>query len=182
MKIFIDGRLAVKCLAVRLLGVALLFGLFMPRQQESAFAQAGSTGGFIGKTDKSISGEGAAEPNTPAKSRSRSQRAIDRGSSDQPSDVSAAGRWRWTADCPARSWQGEFDLAETSRGQFGGSFSGTSWYDAGTITDGRVNGGSVSFTRKVAWVTQYWKGRLAAGHIKGTLSGNDNCNWEATRK
>src|ERR1700690_2842118 len=109
MKISIDDRLPVKRLGARLLGVALLFGLFTPGQQDSAFAQAGSTGGAIGKTDKSVSsGEGAVEPNTPAKSRSRSQRAIDRGSSDQPPDVSATGRWHWTADCPARSWQGEF--------------------------------------------------------------------------
>ena len=47
----------------------------------TAFAQAGSTGGTIGKTDKSISGEErGAEPNKPTKSRSRNQ---------QPTDASA---------------------------------------------------------------------------------------------
>jgi hypothetical protein len=146
------------------------------------FGQAGSTGGTIGKTDKSVSGgESTAEPHTPAKSRPKGQRPIDRGTSDQSSEVSVAGRWRWTQDCPPR-WQGEFDLAETSRGHFDGSFAGTSWYDNGTITDGHISGTSVSFTRKSAPVTQYWTGRLTAGRMKGTSSGNANCSWEATRK
>jgi hypothetical protein len=51
-------RLPVKRLSGRLLGFATLLGLLAACQQESAFAQAGSTGGTIGKTDKSISGGG----------------------------------------------------------------------------------------------------------------------------
>jgi hypothetical protein len=57
MKVCIDDRLPVKRLSGRLLGFALLLGLFALGQQESAFAQAGSTGGAIGKTNKSQSGE-----------------------------------------------------------------------------------------------------------------------------
>jgi hypothetical protein len=147
-----------------------------------AFGQAGSTGGTIGKQDKSVTGgESAVEPHTPAKSRPKGQRPIDGGPSDQSSELSVAGRWRWRSDCTTH-WQGEFDLAETSRGHFSGSFAGTSWYDVGTITDGHISGTSVSFTRKNVAVTQYWTGRLAAGRIKGTYSGNANCGWEATRK
>jgi hypothetical protein len=74
--------------------------------------------------------------------------------------------------------QGEFDLAETSRGDINGSFAGTSWHDVGTIA-GHINGNSITFTRKNVPVTQYWKGRLATGRIKGTLSGIDDCSWEA---
>jgi hypothetical protein len=148
-----------------------------------AFGQAGSTGGTIGKTDKSVSGgDNAAEPRTPMSSRSKGQRPIDKGASDQSSEASVAGRWRWTADCPSGHWQGEFDLDETSRGHVSGSFVRTSWNDTGTITDGHVNGTSVAFTRNATLVTQYWTGRLAAGRIKGTLSGNENCRWEASRK
>jgi hypothetical protein len=54
-----DGRndgLPVKRLGGRIVGFVLLLGLFAIGQQESAFAQAGSTGGTIGKQDKSISG------------------------------------------------------------------------------------------------------------------------------
>jgi len=148
-----------------------------------AFGQAGSIGGTIGKTDKSVSGgEAAPETQTQKKSRSKGQRPIDKGNSDQPSEGSVSGRWRWSADCSVKGWQGEFDLAETSRGHFNGSFAGTSWQDVGTITNGHINGSSITFTRKNALVTQYWTGRLAAGRIKGTSSGNDNCSWEATRK
>jgi hypothetical protein len=113
-----------------------------------AFGQAGSTGGTIGKTDKSVSGgESASEPHTPTKSRSKGQRPIGRGTSDQSSGVPVAGRWRWSADCTVGHWQGEFDLAQTSRGNFNGSFAGTSAHDVGTITDGHTNGTSISFTR-----------------------------------
>jgi hypothetical protein len=53
----------VKGRSGRLLGFALLLGLFALGQEERAAAQAGSTGGTIGKTDKSISGgESVAEP------------------------------------------------------------------------------------------------------------------------
>jgi hypothetical protein len=146
----------------------------------SALAQAGSTGGTIGKTDKSISGgEAAPETQTRTKSRSKGQRPIDQGNADQPLGVSFSGRWAWSAECSSGHWQGEFNLAPTSRGNFNGSFGSTL---LGTIADGHINGASLAFTRKIPFVTQYWKGQLAGGRIKGTLSGNENCSWEAVRK
>lgn len=147
-----------------------------------ALGQAGSTGGTIGKTDKSISGgQNAAGPNPPTSSRSNGQRPVERGASAQSSEAPVAGRWRWIADCAGQPWRGVFDLVETSRGHFNGNFAGTSWHDVGTITDGQVNGTSVTFTR-TGQVVQYWRGQLAARRIKGTLSGNATCSWEATRK
>jgi hypothetical protein len=144
----------------------------------SALAQAGSTGGTIGKQDKSISGgESAVEPHTPMKSRPKGQRPIGRGTSDQSSEVSVAGSWRWIADCNSGHWEGQFNLVETSRGQFNGNLGAD-----GTISDGHINGTRVSFTRTWPFHTQYWKGQLTAGRIKGTLSGNENCSWEASRK
>jgi hypothetical protein len=157
------------------LGVLSILAVVTP-----ACAQTGSTGGKIGKTDKSISGaQSATEPDKNVSSKSRPS---DQGAGDRSSGPSLAGRWRWTADCSIKGWHGEFDLTETSRGHFGGSFAGTNWQDVGTITEGRINGTSVSFTRKNALITQYWTGRLTAGRIKGTSSGNDSCSWEATRK
>jgi len=148
-----------------------------------AYGQAGSIGGTIGKTDKSVSGgEAPSETQTPTKPRSKGQRPIDRSALDQSSKVSVAGRWRWDADCTIGHWQGEFDLAESSRGTFNGSFAGTSAHDVGTITEGHINGTNITFTRTSAYATQYWTGRLAVGRMKGTSSGNANCSWEATRK
>ena len=158
----------------RLAGFALLLWLFAAGQQQTAFAQAGSTGGVIGKQDKSVSGgEDVAAPPAVKKS---PRRPIEGGASDRSSDVSVAGRWHYTADCVSGHWQGELDLAETSKGQFSGSF------DVGTITNVHVNGTSVTFTRTWVTFTQYWIGRLVGGRLKGTLSGNENCSWEASRK
>jgi hypothetical protein len=160
--------------------------LFMGMLPVSAVAQIqpGSAGGAIGKTDKSISGEdNAAELHPSTHARARSPRPVERGASGQSSAVSLAGRWRWDADCsPNGLWLGQFDIVETSRGQFSGSFAGTSWHDVGTITDGHINGASITFTRTNVPVTQHWKGQLAGGRMKGTLSGNANCSWEASRK
>jgi hypothetical protein len=145
-----------------------------------ALGQAGSTGGTLGKTGKSMSGEDSpATPETRTKSQAK---PVDKDTSDQPSRVLVAGRWRWGADCTVGHWEGEFDLTETSRGHFNGSFAATSAHDIGTITDGSISDGSFSFTRTNYLVTQYWKGRLAGGRMKGTSSGNADCNWEATRK
>lgn len=145
-----------------------------------ALGQAGSTGGTLGKTGKSMSGE-----ESPPAQETRTKPPAKRGNTDapdQPAGVSVAGRWRWDADCTVGHWQGEFDLTETSRGHFNGSFAATSAHDIGTITDGSISDGSFSFTRTNYLVTQYWKGRLAGGRMKGTSSGNANCSWQATRK
>jgi hypothetical protein len=62
----------------RLTKLVILLVLFVITQQQGALAQAGSTGGVIGKQEKSVSGgEAAAEPHAPAKSRSSSQRPSD---------------------------------------------------------------------------------------------------------
>ena len=148
-----------------------------------AFGQAGSVGGVVGKTDKSVSGGGAAsetqEQPTP---RSRAQRPIDKRSSDQASEGSLSGRWRWSAACTLGHYEGEFDLAQTSHGNFNGSFSGAG--GAGPITDGHISGSSVSFTQTS--VSHYWKGQLTAGRMSGTISGSGihyaKCSWEAARK
>ena len=160
------------CRMGRLIGLATLSALIAAAQQQVAFAQAGSTGGVIGKQDKSISGgEEANQPRIPTK------RSAERGASDRSSEVSVVGRWNWSADCTSGHWHGQFDLIETSHGRFNGSFEPN-----GTISDGHMNGTSVTFTRTWVTFTQYWIGRLVGGRLKGTLSdGNGNCSWQASR-
>jgi hypothetical protein len=57
----IDDRLPARRFSRRLAGFVALLGLFVFGQQQGTFAQAGSTGGTIGKTEKSISGGVEAE-------------------------------------------------------------------------------------------------------------------------
>lgn len=71
------------------LGLAALSALLALGPVKDAFAQAGSTGGVIGKTDKSVSGERAPEPRASAKSSS------SKGSAKTSSCSSLAGVWGW---------------------------------------------------------------------------------------
>lgn len=147
----------------------------------SAFAQAGATGGVIGKTDKSLSGEGRSPEPEAAKPAAKGQRSSEPKPSEKSSGVSIAGRWRWSATCSGIPWKGAFDISQGAGGSFSGSFAGTSAHDIGTISDGRISGSSFSFTRTNAVVTQHWSGRLSGGRMSGTSTGNANCNWQASR-
>lgn len=142
-----------------------------------AFGQAGSIGGVVGKTDKSLTGGGVV-PETQAEPHSKHW--TDGHKPDQPSGGSLFGRWRWNAACTLANYHGEFDLAQTSRGNFNGHFIG----DAATITDGHISGSSLSFTQPN--VAHYWKGQLAAGRMTGRISGSGihyaNCSWEASKE
>jgi len=161
----------------------LLFAIIFLAGGSLAFGQAGSTGGTLGKTGKSLSGEESpAEPSARTKSRAKARPPTNRDAFDQPAVASVAGRWRWVQDCTVARWQGEFDLTETSRGHFNGRFAETAFQDTGSITNGTHGGGNISFTRTNSVATQYWRGRFAGGRMKGTSSGNANCTWEATRK
>ncbi|MGP0090116.1 MAG: hypothetical protein ACLPKB_09185 [Xanthobacteraceae bacterium] len=161
-------------IAPLVLAIVVLYGPTITAAQ----VQSGSTGGTIGKQDKSASGgEEAPPPRQSGAPKSRQSTLRE-----TPSGGSVSGRWRWTADCPSGHWHGEFAVSETSGGQFTGEYAGTTFGDDGTITDGRVNGGSVSFTRHAALgITQHWIGRLTSGHIAGSLSGNESCQWQASR-
>jgi hypothetical protein len=74
-----DGRsdgLPVKRLSGRLVGFVLLLAFFALGQSESAFAQAGSTGGTIGKHDKEVSGD-STSPESKARSLAPRPRATE---------------------------------------------------------------------------------------------------------
>jgi hypothetical protein len=62
------------------IGIAILALLLAaPANGSSALAQAGSTGGIIGKTDKTLSGERATERLAPARPHPKTQRPIEKG-------------------------------------------------------------------------------------------------------
>jgi hypothetical protein len=154
-----------------------------------ALGQAGSTGGTIGKTDKSVSGgEAAPEKQTQTKSRSKGQGPIDKD--DQPSSKpnlanAVIGSWDWQASCQSGgSWQGGIILEQASGKNFTGKF------DKGHVGSlvGTVNGNSISFDRSVYWVKQHWTAVISgSGRTKLRMSGifsdpsHTGCRFSATK-
>jgi hypothetical protein len=111
--------------------------------------QPGSTGGSIGKTDKSVSGG-----ETPAQPDLRSTGARVRTNAPKP--VTAAtieGNWDWEATCKGEQWQGGMILHAASATGFTGEFS--KGHDGSIV--GTISGNRVSFVRN--WrglVKQTW--------------------------
>jgi hypothetical protein len=176
------------CAPIGIAALALSLAAFA--NESPGLAQAGSTGGTIGKTDKSVSGGGDQAKRHVPKSRRLARPKAERGreaeshSVSRAPAVSVAGRWRWSADCTIGHWRGEFILTPPSGSQFTGYFGHTNSHDVGTITGGHVNGARITFTRH--WTeytggTQIWTGHLTSGHIEGTSSGYGDCQWEASK-
>lgn len=158
----------------------------LPGADRAAFAQSGSTGGTIGKTDKSAAGsrdiQEAPKPSATARAKNSGP-----GYQGKAAAISVAGRWRWTADCQSGHWAGGFQLTQGVSGQFNGVFLRTNSSDIGTISNGLLGDGVLSFTR--TWTvlvtsSQQWTGQLREGgrHINGSLTGNENCAWEARKE
>jgi hypothetical protein len=172
------GRAAVSTAIGFIGGVAALLAA-----DRTAFAQAGSTGGTLGQTDKSAGGNReAVEPATPPHG-IHPKKSDAAARSGLQAAVSVAGRWKWTADCQnGGHWSGGFQLTQETNGEFSGNFLHTTWADIGTITDGEVGNGTISFTRHVV-VLQHWTGKLGEGgkRINGSITGNDNCTWEGRK-
>jgi hypothetical protein len=102
-------------------------------------AQAGSTGGLIGKSDKSISG--GHDLSEPRGRPSPTNKKVGHGA------TSLSGRWDWEAGCPVNRYFGDLQLTELSGGQLAGEFV----HDSGTVRGGQisgsVHGNEVSFSR-----------------------------------
>jgi hypothetical protein len=149
--------------------------------EPKAFAQAGSTGGTLGNTDKSISGSRREDQETHSRPKGddHQNRSRETRTTHAPSAVSVAGRWHWTADCQSGHYSAAFTLSEPSGGQFTGTFDGTN-LQIGSIS-GEVSGERISFTRNAGLVVQHWSGHLTPGHISGSISGNENCTWQASK-
>jgi hypothetical protein len=153
----------------RRIGSILLLGLFAANQQV-AFAQAGSTGGVIGKTDKSVSsgGEGAS-PEPRAKSH-----ATNRASGGPRSEArsgSADGTWAVSAtpSClPAWTLTASVSNGVISGGGATGQVSRA----------GAVRGKAVVLGFKFDFV-----GHFRGGQASGNLVGPNGCpgQWTATK-
>jgi hypothetical protein len=176
-RLFDAWRAIAGGIAILIAGAAFAYGANTRAGTPMVLAQAGSTGGTIGKQGKSVSGE---DEHPARHSRPKDSKVPE-------ASGSVAGHWRWSADCAENGqWHGEFVLTSTSPGKFTGSFGNV--FD-GTITEGHFNGTNVSFTRHFALgtATQVWTGQLNSGHLQGSLSGTSltgsgSCSWEASKK
>jgi hypothetical protein len=89
--------LPVKYSVGRLTGFFLLLWLFVAAQQQVAFAQAGSTGGVIGKQDKSVSGSEEPQAPSPARSASKPSNVTSAKHSEESGGCGRiVGRWTWS--------------------------------------------------------------------------------------
>jgi hypothetical protein len=146
----------------------------------AAFAQAGSTGGTLGKQDKSASGSD--ESPGPAKP---SQKRVARGDSASPKIVSRGsitGRWNWNIKCPSANFTGLLSIVQ-SGDTFTGEFGHTNFWDNGTISNGQVRGGAVTFDRDyygVDHVVLHWSGSVMQGPNDNATYGH--CLIYATKK
>jgi len=143
---------------------------------------AGSTGGSIGKRDKSVSG--VEDTGTPKESAAPSRGPVAR----QPEPRAAAsvgGTWRWNCTCSSGNvFQGTFNFNQT-----GSSFTGVmlqTGHGTGQVSNGNVSGGRVTFMVTLTNVierTEHWTGRLSGGHMQGTLTTrfDGDCDFTADR-
>lgn len=138
-------------------------------------AQAGSTGGSIGKHEKSLQGSqdrGRPEPHNNAgrTSAGKTRQAVG----------GISGTWNWQAKCSENIYQGVFEIDALADGQFSGRFLSDV---PGQISNGRLSGNSFSFLRQIVIVQQPWRGSLSGGQMSGKISGplGDACTFTATR-
>jgi hypothetical protein len=158
--------------------------LAMPLSQ-TAFAQAGSVGGDIGKTDKSISGGNDAAPRRRAPP-APNHRSV--GVTPPQPGITAqnlAGKWRWTAHCSVGvAYAGDLEIDASSANRFSGTLLDPL---GGKIYDGSLDGTNIAFSREYLLGIQHWTGTLSrstgAFQIRGALTdGAALCPFEATKE
>jgi hypothetical protein len=140
------------------------------------FGQAGSTGGTVGKQDKSVSGE-EEPPHQRAKAKPRGS-AIG----EMPTR-SMSGKWTWTAKCDdASDWAGTFDLMQGADGTITGSAAGN---DGSGSMSGQLVANKLIVTRSYAMHSNQIVFTLAAGgrSMQGSESSRSHgmCRYQAER-
>jgi hypothetical protein len=179
------------------MAIAACVVLALSQPSSPVFGQSGSTGGSVGKHEKSVSGSEAKKPTRP-----QGGRALRRGDGAQhgrrgearapaprnATSRSLSGRWSWVAQCPiVGELQGFITLAQRAA-SFTGVFGGTNMWDQGTIPDGRVNGHHLTFTRHTpSGGIQHWTATTdvasdGALHMRGsTQTSVGTCTVDATK-
>jgi hypothetical protein len=159
------GKLAI--------AIACAFALLVIGDR-AAFAQAGSTGGTLGKADKSASG-GEDQPQARQKPNGNPRHSS--------APVSISGKWTWTAKCDDGSeWVGTFEFSQSPDGEVSGTSTGT---DAGRSMSGQLVGNKLTVSRTYYLVSNQIIFTIAAGgnSMQGseTSKGHGTCRYQAKR-
>jgi hypothetical protein len=157
-----------------------------------AFAQAGSTGGTIGKTDKSVSG--TEEPEKAHLQRRNSPSRVSDNRVRPPAGSSLVGRWQVHQSCAAGKSTSQVEIRQSPGGQFVGVLSGRDSFggtDTGKISNGQVQGDKATFmvarTNSTGSAVRQWSATLirtsgVVTRMEGSFFGLiANCTFNATR-
>ena len=106
----------------------------------AAFAQSGSTGGSIGKAEKSISGD--QESGAPNASPQRRQ---ERSTVSGPPSIN--GRWLVSQNCNTGQYKIVLTFQQTSPTEFTGTSAGLTTGAQSQISNGRLSGNTLTFSR-----------------------------------
>jgi hypothetical protein len=156
--------------------IFFLSGLML-NAPEQTFAQSGTTGGSLGKTNKSVSG--SVKKRVPA----GKQKTVVSKTNTLPS---YQGTWHWDAKCSlSRRFTGTFIL-HGQASKLLGKFTMDQPGDDGTIVGGRVKGSRIVIRRKTGLLTQTWDGVISGtgknAIITGTASHQlESCSFTASR-
>jgi hypothetical protein len=151
---------------------ALMLALF----PVTAFSQAGSIGGTVGKADKSVSG-GEDQPQ-----RDQEPKARHSVSGERTTPSSINGKWMWTQKCDdGVEFSGAFELTQGSDGAVSGTATGS---DGNGSISGKLVG------RKLTGTRHYILGHnnsitftLSGSNLDGSEASQDHgtCKYHAKR-
>jgi hypothetical protein len=161
--------------AQRALLLACVAVAALPSGTPAAFAQAGSIGGSVGKTDKSVSG--SSETNEPH------ARPASRQPPTPHATASLSGRWEWDAGCPDKHYFGAFQLTDHPGRQLTGEFIRDSGAVQGGQINGSVNGREISFVRNNGSTTINYRAVVVSqSKMEGSLSNILTCTFTASKR
>lgn len=148
----------------------------------SILAQAGSTGGSIGKQNKSVSGDEKRPPASPKTNETSPARSRD--TSARLTGASLSGTWRVSQSCNHGKFEIELDIKQISATEFAGSSRGLTTGANSQIVGGKIDGNRVSFQRRAAGLSDNWSARLERpGRMIGTSASPVwRCSYTATKQ
>jgi hypothetical protein len=171
--------------------VSLIFSISLVLVSAIAIAQVepGSTGGNVGKQNKTISGEDHSVPTTQKLKRSSRTRDEEKtiptnneGTGSQTA-TSLLGYWSIQVNCGSnqhvleRGGKWSFDVRAISGNTFTGGFD-----QNGKIVEGKIEGKAISLTTQDIFSRQ-WTGTVSGKRMQGSVTGPpDGCIFTASKR